>query len=188
MAAPSNARIDRLVAIPSISAMTYQVAAMIDELARINDTEYPSQALRMRDVFQSIAEYIQQELWAILRRAERLTSVSEPMLLRARELARVVHQLYPYLRYLRASLPLQSPPGLQLALAQLTDAHFPVRSNGPPVCLVRPQWKYNLTYVPLTRYLREIVSPSVLDPSGQLGARTPDEFLESRVEKMEVLG
>lgn len=177
MSASPKTQIDKLISLPSISAMTYQVSGMISELERINDTEYPPQALQIRDVLQSIAEYVQSELWTILKQHKGKSSAADSVLLRARELSRVIHQLYPYLRYLRASLPLQSPPGLQLALVQLTDAHFP-KKNGKPVCLVRPQWKYNLTYVPLTHYLREIVSPSVLDPSGTLGAQTPDEFLE----------
>jgi len=109
---------------------------------------------------------------------QRKSSAQIRCFLRARELSRVIHQLYSVSQIPSCQPSAQSPPGLQLALVQLTDALFPKKEWEKPVCLVRPQWKYNLTYVPLTHYLREIVSPSVLDPSGTLGAQTPDEFLE----------
>ncbi len=57
------------------------------------------------------------------------------------------------------------------------DMHFP-KGNGAPICLVRPQWKYNLTYVPMTWILRKnILVPSVLDPNGSLGPSDPDSML-----------
>jgi len=67
MSASPKTQIDKLISLPSISAMTYQVSGMISELERINDTEYPPQALQIRDVLQSIAEYVQSELWTILK-------------------------------------------------------------------------------------------------------------------------
>ena len=95
-------------------------------------------------------------------------------LVRARNLGRALHEIHSFIRYLRASSPHQSPPALQVAL--LTDLHFPIshpRSN--PICLVRPQWKYNLTYVSLTR----LIAPFALDPDGKLGIKTAEEIIPS---------
>jgi dCTP deaminase len=65
---------------------------------------------------------------------------------------------------------------VQVALTKLTETHFPERL-GHAVCLVRPQWKYNLTYVPLTHLLKDIISVSVLDPEGKLQSANTDELL-----------
>src|ERR1019366_9215220 len=98
------------------------------------------------------------------------------VLARVRALGAVLHEIYSYIRYLWASSPQQSPPGIQVAVSQLTEMYFP-KANGEPVSLVRPQWKYNLTYVPMSWHLRDLLKLSVFDPNGELGARRPDELL-----------
>ncbi|HEX5717549.1 MAG TPA: dCTP deaminase [Thermoanaerobaculia bacterium] len=55
-----------------------------------------------------------------------------------------------------------------MALQRLTSAFFS-EDTGRPICLVRPQWDYNLSFIPLSSRLRELLSPSVLDPTGKLG-------------------
>src|SRR2546426_9289241 len=76
----------------------------------------------------------------------RLGAFDDPDFSRTSRLAEVLQELRSYVRYLRASSPVQTPPGIQVALSELTKLHFP-SENGSPICLVRPQWKYNLACV-----------------------------------------
>lgn len=150
----------------------------MEELNRLNPEEYPEAALQMRDVFLSIAEHVTDELWT-LHDAAQLYGIrgGDVGFTRMRRLVAVVHSLYSYLRYLLTSSPQHSPPGIQVALQQLSNYYFPAE-NGAPTFVVRPQWKYNLTYVGITWHLRDIISLAVLDPEGRLGAGSPDELLE----------
>jgi dCTP deaminase len=151
--------------------MTYQADTLIRELQKLHPKEYLAQACKIRDVFLVIAEYVRDEL-------QSLDASDDPDFARARALGRVLHEVFAYTRYLWASSPAQSPPGIQVALAQLTDLYFPKEENGEPVCLVRPQWKYNLTYVQLGPLLRRLIKPSEFDPDGKLGVFDPQEILD----------
>ena len=175
-----EAQVGRAVSLPSVGAITYQACALIRELELINSQEFLPQACRIRDVLLCIVEYVRDQLWEIQTAAG--TASKEDDLARVRKLSDVLHEIFSYIRFLRASSPRQSPPGIQVALAQLTDRHFP-KENGEPVCLVRPQWKYNLTYVPMSWYLRALLSRSVLDPNGNLGADNPEEIFAKLWEK-----
>lgn len=172
------AQIERSITLPSLEAIAYQAKALRDGLAEVNEEEYPVQARRMRDVFICLADYILEELWNLRDPADPIRARTPLENIRARALASIVQILYSYLRYLWASSPRQSPPAVHVALSRLTDRYFP-RTNGLPVSVVRPQWKYNLTYVPVTWYLRKYVAPSVLDPDGKLALGGLDEILEA---------
>jgi len=170
-------QIDLLVASSSLGAVTYQAASLLRRLARVNDQEYLPEACKVKEVFECIAEHVLDELWAMRKPTSLFEALGDNDFSRTRALARILHELHSFLRYLWASSPQQSPPGIQAALNLLTDLHFPT-GNGTPICLVRPQWKYNLTYVPMTAILRnKILSPSVLDPNGSLGPSDPDSIL-----------
>lgn len=173
----SSEQIDRIVTCPSVGAVTYQACALIRELEGIHEIEYLPQACRIRDVYLCITEYILTELWDLQNLAESSPNPPESVLARVRGLGAVLHEVHAYIRYLRASSPRQSPPGVQVALAQLTKLYFP-STQAEPVCLVRPQWKYNLTYVPMSWYLKELLKASVLDPTNKLGATNSDEMLQ----------
>ena len=101
---PSNEQLASIVARPSLGAIIYQATSLIDKLKEIHDKEYPDQACRVRDLIWSIAEYIRDELLKMQSGEARAlsTSVADS---RARKLARILHQLHAYLRYLRASSP-----------------------------------------------------------------------------------
>jgi dCTP deaminase len=175
--AAGRAQIDSLVASTSLGSVTYQAKTLLRQLGRINDQEYLPEACKIKDVFECIAEHVLAELWAMQNRDRLFEALDDDGFSRTRALARILHQLHSFLRYLWASSPRQSPPGVQYALKLLTDLHFP-KKNGAPICLVRPQWKYNLTYVPMTGMLRKsILVPSVLDPNGLLGPSDPDLIL-----------
>ena len=171
------AQITSLVASPSLGAVTYQAVSLLGQLGRINDQEYLPQACKLKEAFESIVEHVLHQLWRMHDPDRLFEALDDSEFSRARALARILHELYSFLRYLWASSPRQSPPGIQGALNLLTELYFP-SENGAPICLVRPQWKYNLTYVPMTWILRNhILLPSVLDPDGSLGQPDPDSML-----------
>lgn len=180
----------RLIASPSLSGVTYQASELVRELGRINDQEFPLQTRLVRDVLLSIAEHIHDEVQELYDPDNPLEPKGPSARSRILSLANLIHELYSFIRYLSASSPHQSPPAVQLALAQLTDLHFP-KQHGSPVCVVRPQWKYNLKCVPLTPLLKEILPRWVLDPNKKL-AKRKDELLPSlwkkRLAKQEEYG
>jgi len=169
------AQITLLAASPSLGAVTYQALSLLEQLQKINDQEYLPEACRLKELFQCIAEHVLNELWGMHDPGELFGALDDPTFSRTQALARILHELHSFLRYLWASSPRQSPPGIQQALKLLTELYFP---DPDPVCLVRPQWKYNLTYVSMTGLLRDrILLPSVLDPEMKLGSSEPDEIL-----------
>ena len=170
-----DTNLTRLIASPSLSGVTYQASELVNELHRINDQDFPLQTRLVRDVLLSIAEHIHDELQSLYDPLEPLEPKGPSARSRILSLANLIHELYSYIRYLSASSPHQSPPAVQLALAQLTDLHFP-KKHGIPACVVRPQWKYNLKCVPLTPLLKEILPRWVLDPNKIL-AKRKDELL-----------
>jgi dCTP deaminase len=172
------AQIERSITLPSLEAIADPAKALREGLAEVNEEEYPVQARRMRDVFICLADYILEELWNLRDPADPIRARTPLENIRARALASITHILYSYIRYLWASSPRQSPPAVQVALSQLTDHYFP-RENGSPVSVVRPQWKYNLTYVPVTLYLRKYIAPGVLDPGGKFGSGGLDGILKA---------
>lgn len=123
--------------------------------------EYPAQALQIRDVLLCLVRRIGDELERILAGAPQELDFD-----RARTLASYVYDLHSYVRYLRASSPRHTPPGIQFALAELTKHFFPAR-NGTPLCLVRPQWSYNLGYLDLSTTLEDMIQLHVLNPTDQ---------------------
>ena len=150
---------EKMVSAPSTGAITYQARALIQALERINEKEYLPQACQIRDIFLCTIDYVLEELWNLQKAADLAPSIPSRELARARALGRVLHEIYSYVRYLWASSPRQSPPGIQVALEQLTRMYFP-EENGTPLSVVRPQWKYNLTYVPMSWYLRRLLKLS----------------------------
>ena len=177
----SEKNLQRFVEFPSLSALVYQAHFLVQELKRINDEEYPHEACVIRNVLLCFAEHIFDELEKISSSPNESESRSNENLVRACNLGRALHEIHSFIRYLRASSPHQSPPALQVALARLTDLHFPLSQEndpgGKPICLVRPQWKYNLTCVPLTLHLRRLIAPFELDPDGKLGIKSSREII-----------
>lgn len=173
----SEAQVKSLVESPCLGAVVSQACALIQALERITEEEYLGEACRIRDVFLCIADYVLEQLWELHDPADPFALRGAAGSSRMRDLARVVHQLYAWIRYLSASSPRYSPPGIQVALARLAELHFPETARERPICLVRPQWKYNLTYVPVTWHLRALISRSVFDPAGRLGVKRPEQIL-----------
>jgi hypothetical protein len=173
-----STQIDVLVASPSLGTITYQAISLLRQLDRINSLEYLPEACNIKEMFECLAEHVLSELWAMRSPDQMFDAVGDADFSRTRALGRVLHQLHAFVRYLWASSPRQSPPGIQGAVNLLAELHFPT-TNGTPVCLVRPQWKYNLTYVSMTAILKDkILSLSDLDPNDSLGPDADSKLLE----------
>src|SRR5258708_3118594 len=142
-----------LVDSTSVGSVAYQACALIRELERVNDEEFPIEAVRIRDVLICWPDFILGQLWKIHSASPLGATNAEAV--RVRGFGRILHDLFSYIRYLTATAPRQAPPAIQAAINQLIALHFP-SANGKPVCVIRPQWQYNLKYVPLTLYLRQL--------------------------------
>jgi dCTP deaminase len=162
---------------PSLGAVLNQAYALVQELRQITDADYPREACCVREVFQAFAEYILEILWKSFDPSNPLIPSGDPGFARTRALARALQKLYSYVEFLHTSKPSSVPPGLQVALARLTKSHFAL-APGASICLVRPQWDYNLSFVPLASLLKDLVLPGVLDPTGGLSL-TRDNLLST---------
>lgn len=186
--------LNRLATSLSLSGVIFQARNLIIQLNRINDEEYPREARLVRDVFLSIAKHILEQL-------RELHDPNNPFELdleksiRVQALAKYLRDLHSYIRYLSASSPRQSPPAVQTAIAELTTRCFPSQ-HGEPVCIVRPQWTYNLKCVPLSQELKKFQN-HILDPHHKLPWKQGESILpalwekhvqELRAEEKEVLG
>lgn len=161
-----------LVELPSLGTLTHQAVTLRRNLDQITKLEYPLEACEIRDIILSLVEFILQEFSP----TDHDVPPLEPH--RLRSLGAVVQELYAYLRYIRAALPRQSPPGIQLALTELVELYFPTEANGRPVCVVRPQWTYNLKCVHLNGHLSHILNPAVLDPYDNFEAERTDDLID----------
>lgn len=161
----SDADLNSLVVSPSLSGVIYQAHTLINELERINDEEFPHEACLIRDVFLCIVEHILEELRG-LQNPIRPFDLGIEGAARTRALASYVRDIYSKIRYLTASSPRQSPPSIHDEIVRLTNRHFP-KQHGDPVCVVRPQWTYNLKCVPLSHELKKM-SNFTLDPANRL--------------------
>jgi dCTP deaminase len=169
----SEDQIRALARSTSVGAVAYQAAALKRELERINEQDYPQEACQIRDVFLCWPEFILSQLVDI--HASNPDGASGPTAVRVRTLGLTLQTIYSFVRYLTASSARQAPPPIQSALNQLLRAHFPA-AYGRPLCIVRPQWSYNLSYVPLSRMLETLASPAALDPNSILPATESEEI------------
>lgn len=155
---------------PSIEILAYQARVLLAELGRITPPDYLAEACTIATYFTAIAEYLADELWGICKNTSRRPSNVG----RALSLGEVVHQLYSFLRFIRANSPHQAPPAIQYALSELTRRHFAGDPPGRKISLVSSQWRYNQVYNQITPVLYQFDSLSI-DPDGKLG-RTTDEI------------
>ena len=158
----------------SVDAVCYQAESLIRLLDSFDRATYPDETCTLRDVFLTIAQRVRDELATIAQSG----MVAGPTEQRVRKLGKILHELYSFLRFLHASDPLKTPPAIQTAITVLTETHFPVARSAGTVALVRPQSQYNLSYEPITHYLRDKVFAADLDPHSTLGADTIDQLIE----------
>jgi hypothetical protein len=178
----TDKQMEDLIIAPSLSAVSYQASHLIDSLRQIKEVDFPANALLIRDVFLALAEHFRDIL-------DNLYDPSNPFLPRGGEdgidrtiaVAANLQTLYSFVRFLKASSTKYTPAAIQTALDQLARLHFP-STNGEPVCMIRPQWKYNLTYVPIHLEVESILSLSVLDPDAPIDRSTDPADYEDLLE------
>lgn len=111
---------------PSIEILAYQARVLLAELERVTSPDYLAEACTIATYFTAIAEYLADELWGICKNNSRRPSDIS----RALSLAEVVHQLYSFLRFIRANSPHQAPPVIQYALTKLLQTAWGPRQIG----------------------------------------------------------
>jgi hypothetical protein len=107
----SEAQIRALVNSASVGAVAFQTAALIRELDRINDQEFPKEACEIRDVLACWPHFVFAQLGDI--HAKHPDGATGTVAVRVRSLGSVVHAIYSYIRYLSATTPRQAPPAVQ---------------------------------------------------------------------------
>lgn len=177
MPAISRDTIATLVELPSLGAVTYQAQRLVEAIQKFKDREYPPQACKLRDLFLVIAERIVEELWDLYDPGDPLV-LSEENAIRMRALGQTMHKLNACLRYIQTASVDHTPHEIQIAVTHLTHRYFP-SANGTPLCITRPQWKYNFSFFNLVAHLRGFVRPQVLDPTGKMGAKTTEDLIQA---------
>ena len=164
----------------SVSALLFQAQVLLDRLDEFTSSEYPAQTVAIADLLRLLAERAQTQLARLDESTTRGLTIDES--LRACSLGSFVHALHSYLRYLQASDPLRSPPGVQQAISLLVSAHSKEVLNcgsSDINVLVRPQWTYNLKYIDLMHQLApEGDLAYALDPDGLLSAHDVRIFID----------
>lgn len=135
---------------PSIGAYIYQARTLIDRLKSLMTQVYPPQTAQLARLLIVLSE----RTLSILQRIDALSHkrLTEAKRKAALSAGRFIHSLNSYLRYLQATEPFSSPPGVRYAVDSLVDRFaataLKCRTN-QIVVLVRPQWTYNLKFVDL---------------------------------------
>lgn len=154
----------------SVSAVLFQAQSLLDRLDTFTENDYPQQTLTIAHMLRLLARRAFAQL-SLLNETAQLSMSDQA---RARDLASIVHALHSYLRYLQASDPLRTPPGIQNAISLLISTHGQSALQCDPNdidLLVRPQWTYNLKYIDIIHQFENDASCDLayaLDPEGEL--------------------
>jgi dCTP deaminase len=157
----------------SVGGLLYQAECLVERLASFTSDDYPAQTLSIAKIFQLLAERSRSELSKLDAATTSGLTLGEQN--RARDLGNIVQVLHSYLRYLQASAPLHTPPGIQQAITALIETHAKEVLDCKPEdinVLVRPQWKYSLKYVDILHQF-DSEAPLLwyaLDPQHELNA------------------
>ncbi|MBX7134336.1 MAG: dCTP deaminase [Fimbriimonadaceae bacterium] len=173
----------------SVGGLLYQAECLVERLAAFTDDEYPAQTLAIARILRLLAERCRSELSKLETAAANGLPAGEEN--RARDLGNIVQALHSYLRYLQASAPLQTPPGIQQAITALIEKHAieVLECDRQDInVLVRPQWRYSLKYVDILHQFdtdTNCVLWYALDPSRELQAYEVRGLVEAlgRLEK-----
>jgi len=167
----------------SVSALLFQAQTLLDRLETFTDNEYPSQAVTVAQLLRLLANRAHSELLRLDESPQQPLTRSDYA--RARDLGSIVHVLHAYIRYLQASDPLRSPPGVQHAISLLISTHGQAAlgcDSGDINVLVRPQWTYNLKYIDIIHQFEtdaECDLNFALDPDRQLDADDARSLIEA---------
>jgi dCTP deaminase len=157
----------------AVGGLLYQAECLVERIASFTNDDYPLQTLSIAKILHVLADRCRSQLAKLDAKAGEGLPRGEQN--RARDLGKIVQVLHSYLRYLQASSPLHTPPGIQQAITALIEAHaqevLECKREDINV-LVRPQWKYSLKYVDLLHQF-DTETPLLwyaLDPEGELKA------------------
>src|SRR5260370_21987351 len=171
---------------PSLHAVLFQSLSLLERLRSLSESEYPPEALGIRNLFVLIVEQVRRRLWAIHHQRPRnaASRIDQPLGKADAEnviqLGKAVQAIHACLRYVESSGPPSTPPEIQTAITALVRQHVPQPLSCEPeevVVLVRPQWTYNLKYVNLLSHLEEVIEFAVLDPQGEFSTIDFRSFL-----------
>jgi len=115
---------------PSIEAIAYQAQVLSRELQDITKTEYSDEACVVAGALLPFTLFIEEQLWLLAKKIDPATGQTELQAQRIRTLGRAIQDLYSFLRYVKTGAPQQAPPGIQVALTELTKRHFPEDLTG----------------------------------------------------------
>jgi dCTP deaminase len=178
----------RQVLDPSLQAALFQGQSLLARLESFSEGEFPSEAIRIRDLFILLIQQAQRRLWAIHQAQPRDPSTQGYLPLTDAHVEHIVQiggliqGVHACLRYLEASKPPVTPPEIQTAISALIRRQVPRVLGCRPqevVVLVRPQWEYSLKYVNLLLHLEKLIEFSVLDPDGELSTTDFRSFLSA---------
>jgi len=168
-------RLCDLVSAPSVGAVLYQAYALTEELKAMDGENYPEQAFRIRNVFLSIVDYIQDELGKVLN--DEKSTGKKPDKEDVGKLlafALSLRCIYRNLRALRASGPNYCPRGIQAAIAYLAS-HFLDDSGRKVACLARTQPMYMATYFePVKDLFKKHFDPLLIPGNSRIWDETFD--------------
>ena len=160
--------IARSVNVPSVGAIYCQAHALELELKEISPEDFSEEAGQVRNVFLCILNRVQHELLRILDTDEPYSNDNDPHFVTTRSLAKILHMVYLYVRFLRASSRKHCPPGIQAAISELVRLNFPKSLDQTPVCLVRAQPLYMAAYCePIAELFKEF-HPTLFDPTSEI--------------------
>lgn len=164
-----------------MSALLFQAQALLDSLEVFTESDYPQQTVTIARILKLLARRTFSQLFQMDKKGH--ASAADQA--RARDLGSIIHVLYSYIRYLQASDPLRTPPGVQRAISLLINAHGQAAlgcTRHDINVLVRPQWTYNLKYIDIIHqfeYDANCVLAYALDPYGELQAYAAEELIEA---------
>ena len=165
------------VGLPSMSRVLGHLNELRASLDAFHDDDYPGETCRIRDLFLVVLYHCKQRLDSLAVSADVNDATDYQTFPAIRAIDTDLQHLFSYLRYLRATSAGQTPPAVQFAATQLIDSYFPAPSNGTPLCIVRPQWRYNLEYAALGRVFANILQRPYLDPGQVFVGKTPVDVL-----------
>lgn len=171
---------DYSVGVPSFSVILHKAKWLVALLDNFTDSRFSKEAVKIREVYRILLLQVIEEMETL--RDKRRTPQWDS---RLREIAKAVQELFATLRYLHASDPKSSPPGVQVAVSRLVERYLAPALKCLPtdiVLLVRPQWKYCLKYLNLLEQLRYIVVSNRILPE-DYDLNSPDalfDFLSSK--------
>jgi hypothetical protein len=167
-------KIAKLVANPSLGAVTYQAYHLIEEIKALDLEGRPVEFSQTRNLLLFLTDQLLGRLWDLYPENDPLGAKGPKGFHHTRSLAEALRAVYSYMRYICRDSFRQRPRSLHFIITQLAYHYFP-KENGKPLCIVRAQWHYNHKCVTLSDEIAEILPLFAFDDEGD---NTPTELLK----------